>query len=262
MKKIAILFILILNFFIFGNISFAQEDITIDNNIISKAFQERKEKVLRLINWWELEVKINNLKKELEKLKINKKLKKNIIQKIEKELEELNNKQKTLKENLKKAVLNSKEFEEIYKKYKENIKLKKDLIKELNKTIEENKIKEEKINVLLEKYLKQKWQNLKKEKQEKIKKLYILIFFSIISLIWYLITTFLTKKWKIDSKKSIYINFLILFSYIIFLIWFLFYLYPQLSIFLIFISWYLLVVNSHLVASFIWSIVTLQRFEI
>ncbi|MDQ7022620.1 MAG: mechanosensitive ion channel [Candidatus Gracilibacteria bacterium] len=41
-----------------------------------------------------------------------------------------------------------------------------------------------------------------------------------------------------------------------------FYLYPELSIFLIFISGYLLAINAHLIASFVGSIIILEKYKI
>lgn len=261
MKKILILFLLWISLFSYSTSLFWNEEIK-EDNIIIEAFSERKTKLLEIVNWWKLETEINVLKTRLENLTVwnwlnawTKDKLLNDISKLEDELVSINT-------EITSTVENSTEFEDLLESYNNEIILKKELVDQLNIEIKDNEINQEKITLLLDKYIVEK-NKLEKTKTEQIYlKTYIFLFFTLWTLLIYLISTFLARKWKINLKKLIYINFFLLFVYIIFLIWYFFYLYPELSIFLIFISWYLLVINAHLVSSFFWSVVVLQRFKI
>ena len=282
MKKVLLFVFMVI--YLFFSYAFAIDG---KNNEVMEALWKRKEQMINFINGWELETKIKDLKNEISKIKVSKNLDKKLLEKLNNDvfsLQKINNKlkngvsnslneiQKILKDNSNKLLEKDKKIKEITENLKnkqneaENLKklinkeieIKKEVIKQLNETIRQNEVKEEKINLLLQKYLKEKDKNTDKVKKYKI---YVFSIFTLFILLFYYIVKLLHKKWRLDWKKMIYIDFLLWFFYIIFLVWFLFYLYPQLSIFLIFISWYLLVVNTHLVASFIWSIVVLQRYK-
>ncbi len=265
MKKIYKIIIITLSaFFSFfiNDFVFANETTKNEDNIIIDAYSQRREKLLELINWWKLETEIGSLKNRLEQLKVWNNLNNETKAKLLKDITKLEEELISINNEIKLNVENSTEFDKILEKYNSEIKLKKELVDELNNSIKENEINSEKIDLLLDRYIIEKTKLEESEKKEKSIKIYIFIIFTLVSVIIYLISRQYTKNWKIDAKKSIYINFFLLFIYIIFLIWFFFFLYPQLSVFLIFISWYLLVINSHLIWSFMWSIVVLQRFKI
>lgn len=263
MKKIVNLIIILFSFLSFPtHLIFANETLNNENNIIIDAYSQRKNRILELISWWKLESEITNLKTKLEQLKLWSNLNNDTKNKLISDIEKLEQEVISMNNEIKINVEDSKEFEEIVDKYNNEIRLKKELVEELNNSIKENEINSEKIDLLLNRYLAEKTKLEETENKKMTLKIYIFIFFTLLSILIYIVTRNLSKSWKINSKKNIYINFFLLFIYIIFLIWFFFYLYPQLSIFLIFISWYLLVINSHLIGSFIWSIVVLQRFKI
>jgi len=265
MKKLLKIFIItfsaLFSFFV-NDFVLANETTQKEDNIIIDAYSQRKEKLLELINWWKLETEISDLKWKLEQLKVWNNLNNETKTKLIKDISKLEEELISINNEIKLNVENSDEFDQILEKYNSEIKLKKELVDELNNSIKENEINSEKIDLLLDRYIIEKTKLEASEKKEKSIKIYIFIVFTLISLVIYLVSRQYTKNWKIDAKKSIYINFFLLFIYIIFLIWFFFFLYPQLSVFLIFISWYLLVINSHLIGSFMWSIVVLQRFKI
>lgn len=263
-KLLKILIITFSAFFSFFTNEFvlASENIQKEDNIIIDAYSQRREKILELINWWRLETEINDLKSKLEQLKVWNNLNNETKTKLLKDITKLEGELISINNEIKLNIENSDEFDKILEKYNSEIKIKKELVEELNNSIKENEINSEKIDLILNRYIVEKTKLEKTEKKEKTIKIYIFILFTFISLFIYLFVRKYTKSWIIDSKKSIYINFFLLFIYIIFLIWFFFFLYPQLSVFLIFISWYLLVINSHLIGSFMWSIVVLQRFKI
>lgn len=260
LKKIIVITFLFLTFF--PHFAFANESVNAENNIIIDAFTQRKNRLLELISWWKLETEISSLKTRLDQLKVWNTLNNDTKNKLISDIEKLEQEVISMNNEIKLNVEDSSEFEAILDKYNNEIRLKKELVEELNNSIKENEINSEKIDLLLDRYIAEKAKLEETENKEKSIKIYIFIFFTLVSIFIYFVTRNLSKNWKIDSKKNIYINFFLLFIYIIFLIWFFFYLYPQLSIFLIFISWYLLVINSHLIWSFIWSVVVLQRFKI
>lgn len=258
-----LLFILISMITIDTNIIYAAENVAKEeNNVILDAYSQRKTKILDLISWWKLETEIAELKTKLEEIKVwnslNEWTKTKLIDditKLESELISINN-------EIKLNVENSDDFDKLLEKYNAEIALKKDLVEQLNNTIKENEINTEKIDLLLNRYIAEKLQLEQTQNRENNIKLIVFIIFTLLSILVYVITRYLNKKSKLNSKIYIYTNFFLWFSYIIFLIWFFFYLYPQLSVFLIFISGYLLVINAHLIWSFIWSLIVLQRYKI
>jgi len=265
MKKIVIIFILSIFWFI-NIINFSNWiDSSNNENILKKAFNERKEKIYQIIEWDETTQKINNLKKEISKLNINDELNRKIIENTQKQIEELEKNYKSTLESIK-NIENKwnqnelSELEKLSKKLKNEIETKKVLLEKLEKQSQDNQIQQDKINILLEKYIKEK----EKQNNNTSNLWKYILFFSITFILWliYFISNWLYKKWKIDKRVNIYISFFLIFGYTIFLIWFFFYLHPELSIFLIFISGYLLAINAHLIASFIWSIIILKKFKI
>lgn len=232
------------------------------DNIIRKAYDERKEKMLELIWWWKLETEITELKAELSKLQIWTELDENTRTRILNEIDSLEKEINDLNMELVAGIENTSEFDELIEKYNYEVDIKKDLVNQLNTSIKENEISLEKINLLIENYVQEKAKMDEVESKNRLIK--IVIFFAItIALFWvYLFSTYLSKNGKLSKRRYIYINFFIVFAYILFLIWYFFYLYPQFSIFLIFMSWYLLVINAHLIGSFVWSLIVLQRFKI
>jgi hypothetical protein len=233
-----------------------------EDNILLNAFSQRKDRILELINWWELETQINSLKVKLEKNELWTSLNDEVKAKLLWEIELINNEIINLNKKITDNIDWSDEFNQLLNNYEYEVKIKWELVEELNNSIKENELNTEKINVLLDKYINEKNKVDIQNSQLNNIKLYVFLLFTLWTILVYFLSIYLYKKWKIDSKRSVYINFFILFGYIIFLIWFFFYLYPELSIFLIFVSWYLLVINAHLVSSFIWSIIVLERFKI
>ncbi len=260
LKKIITFFIIIFIFSFWNiNISFAQNSVISDDNILMKAFNERKNKLFDIINWWELNTNINNLKLEISKLDSSKELDIEVKKKI---LKEINSLEKQVEENKKIKIKDKKDLEIFLNEAKQSIEIKNNLIEKLNTQIEENNINKEKNSLLLEKLSKQKQiEDLKKKKQD-YKKYYIFFGFTFLLLLIHFLLFFALKYNKIKKEKWVYIKFFLIFGYTIFLIWFFFYLYPELSIFLIFISGYLLAINAHLIASFVWSIIILEKYKI
>lgn len=262
MKKIIILFLfLIFSLFNYSNI-FAGESVPTEDNILFDAFAERRDRLLELIWWWRIEVEINVLRNSLETLDAENQLNTDVKDKILEDVASLEENIEDINDQILDNVENSDEFDTLVERYLSEIELKRELVNELNSAIQENDINQEKITLLLDRYLDEREQLQEETNIQKNIKFYIFLLFTFLSIAIYIITFYLAKKWKIDNKKWVYINFFLLFSYIIFLIWFFFYLYPELSIFLIFISWYLLVINAHLIGSFIWSVIVLERFKI
>jgi hypothetical protein len=128
------------------------------------------------------------------------------------------------------------EIDELVEKYNYEVDIKKDLVNQLNTSIKENEISLEKINLLIEDYAQEKTKIDNAEKKARLTKIIIFFITTIILLLIYFLFTYLSKNGKLGKKRYIYINFFLVFTYIIFLIWYFFYLYPQFSIFLIFMS--------------------------
>lgn len=240
----------------------AENSIYWEGNILTEALSQRRATLLELVWWDKLENEINRLKTELWKLNVWKELSEWTKQKILSEIEKLETELLKLNEEIFNNITNADEINELIQKYNEEIVLKKDLVEELNNAIKENEINHEKINLLVDKYIQEKSKIEESASVETMWKLLVFIIASIITLGIYLISTYLSRKKKLSTKRYVYINFFLAFAYIIFLISFFFYLYPQFSVFLIFMSWYMLVINSHLIGSFIWSLIVLQRFKV
>ena len=259
LKKITTIFIIFISSgLLFSVPSYAESDELLTDNILIKAFEERKNKLFEIITWGELTQEINNLELELNSLE---------------NLDELN---KEIKDNLLKDIWNIKLKIEETKNQTENVEglvnlineaeqaiiIKDSLILNLDSETEENNLNKEKIKVLLDKYSKEKIEYEKKENEETILKYYLFFSFTLFLALIYFLSNFLAKKEIINKKRLIYLNFFLIFWYTIFLIWFFFYLHPELSIFIIFISGYLLAINAHLIASFVWSILILEKYKI
>ncbi len=262
MKKIIIL--IVFCFFSFLNywVIYAWSAVSTEDNILFDAFAERRDRLLELAWWGRLEIEINVLRNSLETLDVENQLSTDVKEKILEDISTLEENIEQINEDILENIENWDEFDTLVDKYLNEIQLKRELVTELNNAIQENELNQEKITILLDRYLDEREQLQEQNNIEQNIKFYIVLIFTFLSIAIYVITFYLAKKWKIDNKKWVYINFFLLFSYIIFLIWFFFYLYPELSIFLIFISWYLLVINSHLIWSFIWSVIVLERFKI
>ena len=258
-KVITYLVLILISFISFSNLSFAEGQVISDDNILLKAFNERKEKLFEIINWGELSQEINNLKIEVNKLEASQSLDEEVKKKISQEIKILEEK---IEENIKLKDIDKKDLEIFLDEAKKSIEIKNHLVDKLNTQIEENKISKEKNDILLQKLSKQKQvEDLKKKKQD-YKKYYIFFGFTLFLFLIHILVIVLLKYNKIKREKWVYIKFFLIFWYTLFLIWFFFYLYPELSIFLIFISGYLLAINAHLIASFVWSIIILEKYKI
>lgn len=233
-----------------------------EDNILSNAYALRRETLLQLVGWWTLENEINSLKTELEKLVVDNDINEEAKDRIQKSIEDLETELINLNEELVANIENSTEFDELLLKYNDEIALKKELVEELNNSIRENDINLEKINLLIETYLQEKERLDETQAKNMWWKILIFVGITLFVLLIYTFSTYLSREKRISTKRFVYINFFLAFAYIIFLISFFFYLYPQFSVFLIFMSWYMLVINSHLIGSFIWSIIVLQRFKV
>ena len=257
-QKLVILFILLFTGLIPINYSFAVEKTSLEDNILIKAFEERKNQLFDIIKWWELTQQIDNLQSQINTLNSWEILNEDIKIKINEDI----NKLKSEIIRLSEENSNTDEIKNLITEAEQAVSIKNNLLEQLNKESEENNLNSEKIKVLLEKYEAERLENLNKDEQQTIYKYYLFIWFTFFLLILYFLAHFLVKKEKLNKKKLIYLNFFLIFWYIIFLIWFFFYLHPELSIFLIFISGYLLAINAHLIASFVWSIFILERYKI
>jgi len=258
-KVITYLVLILVTFFSFSNLSFAEWQVLSEDNILMKAFNERKEKLFEIINWGELASEINNLKIEVNKLEASQNLDEEVKKKISSEIKKLEEK---IEKNKNIKNIDKKDLEIFLDEAKKSIEIKNHLVNKLNTQIEENKISKEKNDILLQKLSKQKQlEDLKKKKQD-YKKYYIFFGFTIFLFLIHILVIVLLKYNKIKREKWVYIKFFLIFWYTLFLIWFFFYLYPELSIFLIFISGYLLAINAHLIASFVWSIIILEKYKI
>jgi len=91
-------------------------------------------------------------------------------------------------------VEDSSEFEAILDKYNNEIRLKKELVEELNNSIKENEINSEKIDLLLDRYIAEKAKLEETENKEKSIKIYIFIFFTLVSIFIYFVTRNLSKN--------------------------------------------------------------------
>ena len=265
----------------------------VEDNIVKKAFKTRTNQILNLNKKSKLEEEKDKNKKIIDTIKIEKKLnlellekinnkiinlkkeleeKNKILEKDKKILEELSNNDKAKNKNIldlekEKTDLKKEKFRLLSKLAfkKEELKNQIQNAKRLENQIQNLKLLEEKYNFehdkLLEKekLLKQKNFNTLKEK---LKILYI--FLAIILFLYWLRflvlnhTNFKKKHTKIVTLWELALGILI----VIFWIWYFFYLFPNLYILIIFLSGYLLLVNAHLIASFMGSLIVVNKYSV
>jgi hypothetical protein len=153
-----------------------------------------------------------------------------------KEISDLEQEIANLNSELTANIEDASEFETLIEKYNYEVNLKKGLIDQLNAEIKENEINYEKINLLIERYAQDKEKLNETSNKSKLTKIVFFCSITIALLLVHFISSFFSNRGKLNKKKYIYINFFIVFAYILFLIWFFFYLYPEFSVFLIFMS--------------------------
>jgi len=166
LKKISILLVLFfLSLFWFVNNSYAEWVELSEDNILMKAFEQRKKKLFEVINCRELSQEISKLKIEINSIESWEELNLEIKNKFLSEIEKI---EKSINEN--KDKLNKEELEKFLKESQDAIELKNNLIQKLNSEIEDNKINKEKNESLLKKYSKLQEEENKKNTNENNKK--------------------------------------------------------------------------------------------
>ncbi len=244
-----------------------------EENILNGFYKKRKEQIQKLIENTKEEKdieSIENLKLELE---IKKSFDEEYLKKINSELSNLQKKieqnNEFLEESSKIKEKNSslqKKIKEVLKNnslLKKQSKFKEKIILDLKDSLNNYQLLDSKYKSLLSKYINIKKDKEKEKKEERERKLKYLYIFIITSFLIFLIKIIISRK--VDKKyESIFVYFDLIFTIIVILslIGFFFYFFPQLYIMLLFISWYLLYINSSLIWSFIWSIIVLKNYNI
>lgn len=215
---------------------------------------------------------VENLLKELEiKKEVNNSFLIQIqseLEKIQKKIDSNDSKIKTYSELEAQNVEINKELESLKKesqKLKEESFFKESLIKDLKDTIDSYNLLEVKYKNLLDSYV-----VLKKEKQgEKLKdfsnKLKILYFWILFFLLFYWLKILIQKtKLKNNVSESFFAYYDLFYAtlLIIFIIAYLFFVFPQMYILLVFISWSIIITNAVLISSFVSSIIIFRKFSI
>lgn len=148
---------------------------------------------------------------------------------------------------------------------KKQIFFKESLISDLKNSIDSYKLLEVKYENVLNQYV-----QTEKEKQAQImsenNQKYIILFFWILAFIWlYYLKFFLRKKDIIKKNRDnfyAYYDLIYAIVLIIFTITYLFYLFPQLYILLVFVSWSIIWANAILISSFVSSLIIFRKFAI
>lgn len=252
------------------------EEIEVESQwVITDAINKRKEELEKVIEKSSEEKDIDYVKWLLEELDIKRELNNSFVKEVK---DELNKIQENIDANNEKITqydeLENKNVEinlEITNLKKENQRIKQEaffkqsLINDLNNSLDSYKILEVKYNNILDNYVK-----AKKEKQQSdldvIKsKLFIFYIWIVLFLFVYFLKILIAHYWIIKKNKwnfFVYFDLLYTIFLIIFIIAFLFYLFPQLYILLIFVSWSIIWANSVLISSFVSSLIIFKKFSV
>lgn len=244
-----------------------------DATLLEDVYAKRKEQIKNLIDSSKEEKDIEaieNLKLELE---IKKDTDEDYLKQINSDLSILqeqiqkNNdfleQTKEIDDKNSELVLKIKQIQKNNITLRKQSKFKEDLIKDLKATLNDYQVLEWRYKNLLSKYIDIKKEKEKNEEEKKEKKLKIFYLFILLSLLIYLIRFLIAKKANKKYDNSfVYFDLIYTIFIILALIAFFFYFFPQLYIMLLFISWYLLYINSSLIGSFVWSIIILKNYNI
>lgn len=258
-----------------GTSSIIQEDSKDTTSSVQDVLSKKKEDLDAMLKKSPEEndvLYVENLLKELEiKKEVNNNFLNQIqdeLEKIQKKIEENDTKIKTYSDLEAQNVEINKELESIKKesqKLREEGYFKESLIKDLKDTVDSYNLLEVKYKNLLDSYV-----VLKKEKQgEKLKdfsnKLKILYFWVLFFMFFYALKWLIQRtKLKNNVSESFFAYYDLFYAtlLIIFIIIYLFFVFPQMYILLVFISWSIIITNAVLISSFVSSIIIFRKFSI
>ncbi len=279
MKKSKKILLAITLFLSFTNISYANTWEEIGNkvnNIVQEALDKRKEELNKVLEKSQQEKDLDYVQWLLHELEIKKEVNSNLLNDIKTELTKI---QKQIGINDTKLKLyealdwkNQEINTEVVDIKTENQKLKKEayfkesLISDLKDTVDSYKILEVKYNNLLENYVSIK----KTSEEQKITdintKLKIFYAWFIFFLIIYLLKISLQNHEKISRyfNENFFAYYDLIYGIIltIFIISYLFFVFPQLYILFVFVSWSIIIANVTLISSFVSSIIIFRKFDI
>lgn len=245
-----------------------------DKNILGKAIDKKNTEMDKLM-WKTDEVKnIEAIESVLMDLEIKKWLDSSQLNQIQENLKilqksiEKNNKDLDLLkdgQNIKEISNKLTSLEISNKSLNEDLELKKSLVKDLQESLAWYNILEAKYKNLLQSYV---W--IKKEKESSIlkdkeQKLFYLIAFLILFSIIYIIRILLVRNVLFKKKHPNfweYFDLIYWISIVVFLVMYIFYLFPELYVLLIFISGSLIFINAQVISSFIASIIIFRHYKI
>lgn len=282
MKKSKKILLAITVFLSFTHISYAntgtgdQATEKTTNNIVQDALDKRKEELNKVLEKSQEEKDLDYVQWLLNELEIKKEVNTNLLNNIKTELSKI---QKNISINDTRLKLyetldwkNQEINTEIIGIKTENQKLKKEayfkesLINDLKDTIDSYKILEVKYNNLLENYVSVKKMADNQKINDINTKLKIFYAWFIFFLIVYILKISLQNHEKFSQKFSE--NFFAYYDLIygivltIVVISYLFFIFPQLYILFVFVSWSIIVANVVLISSFVSSIIIFRKFSI
>lgn len=245
-------------------------------NLIDKALWKRKEELNKILEESPEEKDIDHVQWLIDDLEIKKDLSKELLNTVREELSNIeiqineNNKKIAEYEELKeKNLIVEEELKNLRSKnqsLKTEIYFKETMINDLKNTLDSYKILEEKYNNLMESYIAVKKQKSSLKFEEINNKLKILFAAIIFFFIAFLLNVGLKKHPKTSQKISenffAYYELFYTVFLTIFIIAYLFFVFPDLYILLIFVSWSIIIANNILISSFFSSIVIFKRFSI
>lgn len=242
-------------------------------NLLEEVYKKRREQIQKLLDTTKEEKDIQSI----ENLKLELEIKKNFDEEYLKQINsELSGLQSKIDEN-NDFLKNSEEIKEKNSELEEKIqsveknnsflkkqsKFKENIIIDLKDSLNNYELLESKYTSLLSKYVGIKNDKAEEKLNEKNKKLKYLYIFLFLSLLIFIAKLAISKK--LDKKHEntlVYFDLIFTLIIILSLIGFFFYFFPQLYIMLLFISWYLLYINSSIIWSFVWSIIVLKNYNI
>lgn len=262
-----------------NNISTLEAETTSQNQEeqtwMTEVLMQRKESLDSMLKKSPEEKDIEYVEGLLNELEIKKEVNNDFLNQIQNELKSIQSKIDTNDSKIKtytelevQNIEIKSELENLKKetqKLKNEVFFKESLIKDLKDTIDSYSLLEEKYKNLLESYV-----SLKKDKEnEKLKnftdKLSILYFWIALFLSLY-IGKILLQRNKIKNKipENFFVYFDLFYGtfLVIFIILYLFFVYPQLYILLVFVSWSIIITNAVLISSFVSSFIIFRKFSI
>ncbi len=251
-------------------------DVTINaGNFVTEALSSKWVSISKILDKPQDQKDIDTVKDIITDFKIKSGINSKLLEEVKKDIQDI---QKKIQENESEITTlswskdSSLEFADKYESLqKENQKLKnqvffkESLINDLKESIDSYKLLEVKYEDVLNKYVDTQREKEKDLNSVQNQKFFILFLAAFIFIVFYFLKIFLKKKDFIKKGKDnfyVYYDLFYAITLIIFTITYLFYLFPQLYILLVFVSGSIIWANAILISSFVSSLIIFRKFVV